>query len=636
MGQDYYELLGVPRNASTEEIKRAYKQLALIYHPDRNPGNKEVEERFKEITEAFNTLSNHEARREYDRPPQRLGFWDEYMNNLFRGFDDIFGTDSGRGRTSESPPPPRKETVDEIIVQGEAGYEKLRGISFGTERGYEKNERIAAAEHLGKVYADSGQYRNLSGLITGTSLKTLEKHLPRAAENALVTCYGDEGFVEDIKNDERLDTKLRDRAEAKQIDYATEHGEAHNLRRIAQGGRTIENRLNAGWAAIDIYSKEENYTRLFGIHDDERYLPETREAAETAGIKVAERRINGMVGYETELKEMHRNIDGKLPESIQNSAIRKRLEYCKQENMLHTIDEIASDGIYTPVNMRLESIAILLEIKVQKGDYEGLQKMKGAKDILTGLLYYPEEAEDMINNAFQRAAQNAIRESRYFYELLGIGKTDGLDEPVRIAAVDKALVFIREIETATNRYESRRARGIFQQHMGVETEIVDLYTGIARDEKLPEPSRMKAAARIIERLVEIGDYERVLALKKRDYVPDASKASITDDVMERAVVNNAAGKDELHLENHVRYPLITMTKGLPIESRNYYGILYVNMLASGSVRDDTLLRAINVGGIHGPEEVEAYLTAKTAEEILTTRPKGILWRCKRSARMKEL
>jgi hypothetical protein len=262
--------------------------------------------------------------------------------------------------------------------------------------------------------------------------------------------------------------------------------------------------------------------------------------------------------------------------------------------------------------------------------------MKGAKDILTGLLYYPEEAEDMINNAFQRAAQNAIRESRYFYELLGIGKTDGLDEPVRIAAVDKALVFIREIETATNRYESRRARGIFQQHMGVETEIVDLYTGIARDEKLPEPSRMKAAARIIERLVEIGDYERVLALKKRDYVPDASKASITDDVMERAVVNNAAGKDELHLENHVRYPLITMTKGLPIESRNYYGILYVNMLASGSVRDDTLLRAINVGGIHGPEEVEAYLTAKTAEEILTTRPKGILWRCKRSARMKEL
>jgi len=49
--RDYYEILGVPRNASIEEIKSAYRKLAMKYHPDRNPGNKEAEEKFKEATE---------------------------------------------------------------------------------------------------------------------------------------------------------------------------------------------------------------------------------------------------------------------------------------------------------------------------------------------------------------------------------------------------------------------------------------------------------------------------------------------------------------------------------------------------------------------------------------------------------
>ncbi|MCC6048845.1 MAG: DnaJ domain-containing protein, partial [Thermodesulfobacterium sp.] len=51
--KDYYAILGVPRNATQEEIKRAYRRLALKYHPDRNPGNKEAEEKFKEISEAY-------------------------------------------------------------------------------------------------------------------------------------------------------------------------------------------------------------------------------------------------------------------------------------------------------------------------------------------------------------------------------------------------------------------------------------------------------------------------------------------------------------------------------------------------------------------------------------------------------
>ena len=65
--KDYYKILGVERSASADEIKRAYKKVAIKYHPDRNPGNKEAEEKFKQAAEAYDVLRDPDKRARYDQ-----------------------------------------------------------------------------------------------------------------------------------------------------------------------------------------------------------------------------------------------------------------------------------------------------------------------------------------------------------------------------------------------------------------------------------------------------------------------------------------------------------------------------------------------------------------------------------------
>ena len=72
--KDYYKILGVNKDASQEEIRKAYKKLALKYHPDRNPGDKKAEEKFKEAAEAYEVLGNKEKREEYDNPHSEFDF----------------------------------------------------------------------------------------------------------------------------------------------------------------------------------------------------------------------------------------------------------------------------------------------------------------------------------------------------------------------------------------------------------------------------------------------------------------------------------------------------------------------------------------------------------------------------------
>ena len=79
---EYYNVLGVDKSANGDEIKKAYRKLAMMYHPDKNPEDKAAEKKFKQISEAYSVLSNPEKRADYDSPSQ--GFLSNFLAEVFQ------------------------------------------------------------------------------------------------------------------------------------------------------------------------------------------------------------------------------------------------------------------------------------------------------------------------------------------------------------------------------------------------------------------------------------------------------------------------------------------------------------------------------------------------------------------------
>lgn len=186
--RDYYEILGVPRSAKEEEIKKTYRKLARKYHPDLNPNNKQAEEKFKEIQEAYEVLSDAEKRRKYDQlganwkngaeftpPPNWGGFQGEInLNDIFeragqqRGgtFSDFFEMLFGG-------------------MGGMSGMGGMGGTGGGTRTRTSRSARAADAEtelHLPLEDMHHGTTRKLTVRL-GNSEKTLDVRIPPGARD---------------------------------------------------------------------------------------------------------------------------------------------------------------------------------------------------------------------------------------------------------------------------------------------------------------------------------------------------------------------------------------------------------------------------------------------------------------------
>lgn len=191
MPRDYYQVLGVSKDATPEDIKKAYRRLAMQYHPDRNPGDKAAEERFKAINEAYAVLSDPEKRQQYDRFGAE-GFHQRFTeDDIFRGFDfesilrdigldfggGVFetlfgGATRGRARARASWGGPFGDTS--------AGFRPAKGQDETMDLPISFYESVLGGERVISVPTTSGGYEQLSvkippGIATGQKLRVKGK-----------------------------------------------------------------------------------------------------------------------------------------------------------------------------------------------------------------------------------------------------------------------------------------------------------------------------------------------------------------------------------------------------------------------------------------------------------------------------
>lgn len=201
----YYELLGVAQNAAPEEIKKAYRKRAIMYHPDKNEGSKEAEEKFKEVTEAYEVLKDPEKRSVYDRYGAQglkrgagagggFGGFDftdalEVFMRDFGGIEDLFGGQRGRSRRSQN-------------IKGETLKVRLPLSLQEVASGVTKRLRVAALDTCGECKGSGAAPGSVAVACSTCGGSGEERHVQRSVFGQFVSvstcraCHGEGRVIE--------------------------------------------------------------------------------------------------------------------------------------------------------------------------------------------------------------------------------------------------------------------------------------------------------------------------------------------------------------------------------------------------------------------------------------------------------
>ena len=201
--RDYYEVLGVEKSASADEIKKAYRKMAIKYHPDKNPGDKEAEEKFKEAAEAYDVLSNPDKKSRYDQFGHAGmggaagggfnagGF---SMEDIFSQFGDIFGGGFGGGSSSARRNGPRRG--DDIGVTVTVSFEEA---AFGVKKDVTYN-RIQKCPDCAGSGAAKGTNPETCTVCGGSGQRRVIQRMGGMQFQSTVTCDSCRGAGKVIKN----------------------------------------------------------------------------------------------------------------------------------------------------------------------------------------------------------------------------------------------------------------------------------------------------------------------------------------------------------------------------------------------------------------------------------------------------
>ncbi|MCQ2229351.1 MAG: molecular chaperone DnaJ [Bacteroidales bacterium] len=202
--RDYYEVLGVSKGASADEIKKAYRKLAIKYHPDKNPGDKEAEEKFKEAAEAYDVLSNADKKAKYDQFGHAAfenggggggGFYGGgmSMDDIFSQFGDIFGSFGFGGGRSRGQ---RVQKGSSLRVKVKLN---LSEIANGVEKKFKVKKQVQCKQCGGSGAKDASSVKTCSHCHgTGVITQVVQSFLgPMQSQSTCPYCHGEGKTITD-------------------------------------------------------------------------------------------------------------------------------------------------------------------------------------------------------------------------------------------------------------------------------------------------------------------------------------------------------------------------------------------------------------------------------------------------------